>query len=319
MSATTVNGQLLGPLVALPAGGVQVTVTLVDYDDAPAVGFNTADSTEILAAATIVPTSGGLWTAQLVPNADIQLFNGLAQTAYRVTETGNGSAFTYWIVVTASMTPLWVGSLRTTLVGTSGGSAAAMAIAGGLTVGGAAVFNGAVTIPTGASIGDVWTCGAGGAGSWQPASSAGSTVFSRQLVVAADGVPSVVVAPVGVWTPTYLMTSDTGGVWSGWINASDGAQNDAVSFDFACGAGTYELELRHLAYTNRGTYTVKIDGVSVGTVDGYAASLTAERSTLTGIALAAGTHVVTLLMATKNASSISYFGFVERLMFTRTA
>jgi len=145
MTATTVNGQLLSPLVALPAGSVQVTLTLVDYDDAPVVGFNTIDSTEVLSTVTIVPTTGGLWTAQLVPNADIQLFNGLAQTAYRVTETGNGAVYTYWIVVTASVNPVWVGSLRTTLVGTTGGSAAAMAIAGGLTVGGAAVFDGTVT------------------------------------------------------------------------------------------------------------------------------------------------------------------------------
>jgi len=145
MSATTVNGQLLSPVVALPAGAVQVTLTLVDYDDAPVVGFNTTDSTEIVSTSTIIPTTGGLWTAQLVPNADIQLFNGSAQTAYRVVESGNGSSYAYWVIVTASVNPVWVGSLRTTLVGTTGGTAAAMAIAGGLTVGGAAVFNGTVT------------------------------------------------------------------------------------------------------------------------------------------------------------------------------
>jgi len=142
---------------------------------------------------------------------------------------------------------------------------------------------------------------------------------SRQIAVAADGPGSSVTPPVGTWTPTYLMTSDTGGVWSGWVNVSDGSQNDALSFDFACSAGTYSIELRHLPYTNRGIYTLQIDGVSVGTLDGYSASLIAGRSVLSGVAISAGIHVITLVMATKNASSSGYIGMIERLLLTRTA
>lgn len=166
MAATTVNGKLLSPLAAQPASA-QVTVTLVDYDDAPAVGFNTVDDAEILATDTIIPTSAGLWTVQLVPNANIQLTNGAAQTAYRITESGAGVAFTYWIIVTAT-SPAWAGSIRTTLVGTSGGTAAGMAVAGALTVGGETTLNGALTIPAGAANGDVWTSDAAGNGSWKP-------------------------------------------------------------------------------------------------------------------------------------------------------
>jgi hypothetical protein len=147
----------------------------------------------------------------------------------------------------------------------------------------------------------------------------GANLFSRQIEIAADGVASTVIATVGTWTPTYLMTSDTGGVWSGWINISDAAQNDSISFDFACGAGTYTIELLHLAYTNRGTFTVEVDGVSVGTVDGYVAALTPTRGLLSGVAISAGQHTLTLLMATKNASASGYVGLVERLILTRTA
>jgi hypothetical protein len=144
-------------------------------------------------------------------------------------------------------------------------------------------------------------------------------IFSRQIHMVADGVPSSVVAPVGVWTPTYLMASDTGGVWSGWINISDSAQNDSISFDLACGAGTYTLELLHLAYLNRGIYTIKIDGVTVGSIDGYNTALTPTRGLLTGVVIAAGQHTVTLLMATQNASASGYVGLIERLTLTRTA
>lgn len=140
MAATTVNGKLLSPLSGQPASA-QITIQLVDYDDTPVIGFNAVDSTEILATDTIIPTSAGLWTAQLVPNADIQLTDGTVQTAYRVTESGDGAVYTYWIIVTAT-SPAWAGALRTTLVGNSGGSAAAMAIAGALTVGGPFTLDG---------------------------------------------------------------------------------------------------------------------------------------------------------------------------------
>jgi len=173
MAASTVNGKLLSPLSAQPASA-QIAIQLVDYDDTPVVGFNTSDSTEILAADTIIPTDTGLWTAQLVPNADIQLTDGTLQTAYRVTESGAGAVFTYWIIVTAT-SPAWVGSLRTTLVGNSGGSAAAgMAVAGALTVGGKATLSGGLELPTGASAGKVWTAAdSSGDGAWQPAASGG--------------------------------------------------------------------------------------------------------------------------------------------------
>lgn len=142
---------------------------------------------------------------------------------------------------------------------------------------------------------------------------------SRQIPIQANGLPSTLAAPVGTWTPTYLAASDTGGVWSGWVNISDGAQNDSISFDLACAAGTYTLELLHLPYTNRGIYTAQIDGVTVGTIDGYAASLTAGRSLLPGVAIAAGAHTLTLLMAAKNASASGYLGMIERIVLTRTA
>ncbi|HWU23656.1 MAG TPA: hypothetical protein VN088_19110 [Nocardioides sp.] len=143
-------------------------------------------------------------------------------------------------------------------------------------------------------------------------------IHSRQILILCSGLPSTVTPPVGTWTPSYLTNAGTGN-YVGWVNTSDGAQNDAISFDFVSGAGTYSLELYYLPFTNRGIYTVSVDGVTVGTVDGYLASLSPQRAVLTGIALTAGQHTVTLTMATKNASSSGYIGMVDRIMLTRTA
>lgn len=115
MSLTTVNGKLVNPAVVAPAGAL-VSFALVDYNDQPIVGFDTADKTETIDTVTVTPALDGTWTVALLPNASVQTFTGVAQTAYRVVETSTGASSTYWIVVTA-VSPSWVGDLRTTLVG----------------------------------------------------------------------------------------------------------------------------------------------------------------------------------------------------------
>jgi parallel beta-helix repeat protein len=143
MAATTVNGKLLGPTAAFPTAGT-VTITLVDYSDNPALGFNTVDQAEIISTVTVTPNSSGVWTASLVPNVSVQLASGSTATAYRITESGAGSTFVYWIVVT-SVSPSWAGSLRTqsvapALASSSGNSS----VVGNLAVGGTISGNGSV-------------------------------------------------------------------------------------------------------------------------------------------------------------------------------
>lgn len=115
MTTSTVNGQLVNPAAGALADA-QVSFTLVDYNDAPIVGFASATHTETIDTLTVTPDGTGAWTAQLVANAGIQAVDGQSNTAYRVVETSTGASSTYWIVVTA-VTPSWVGDLRTTLVG----------------------------------------------------------------------------------------------------------------------------------------------------------------------------------------------------------
>jgi len=173
-----------------------------------------------------------------------------------------------------------------------------------------------VTVGGTASAGKVLTASSSSAASWQlPASGA----VSRQVDIRLSGTPSVLIASVGTWTPTYLTNTDTAN-FVGWVNISDGTQNDAITFDFACNAGTHTLEFFHLPFQSRGIYTLQIDGSTIGTVDGYASSLNPTRAVLTGISISTtGQHTLSVVMASKNASASGYLGMIDRAVLTQTA
>ena len=86
------------------------------------------------------------------------------------------------------------------------------------------------------------------------------------------------------------------------------AQNDSVEFDVVLAAGTWSVCFRGTKYTDCGIITVKLDGVSVGTIDTYAASAQYDQfMSLTGITVAAtGKKRLQLSVPTKNGSSSGY-------------
>lgn len=102
---------------------------------------------------------------------------------------------------------------------------------------------------------------------------------------------------------------------------SDGAQNRSVGWDITLGAGTWDFTLLCTTNSNQGIVTVSFDGVSVGTIDLYSAALTQNvLKSITGISVASTAKVRLLLkMATKNASSSSYYGVISALGLRRTA
>jgi hypothetical protein len=101
---------------------------------------------------------------------------------------------------------------------------------------------------------------------------------------------------------------------------SSGAQNDAISWPVVLAAGTWTVRLHFRKSTNTGIFTVNFDGSSQGTIDSYAAAVAYGDSSITGIVVGTtGKKVVQLLMATKNASSSSYYGELLAVAFLRTA
>jgi len=115
MATSTVNGKLVNPAIAA-LDGAQVVLTLVDFNDEPVAGFEVTDQYEAIDAVTVTPDATGAWSAQLVPNADVQTADGTSQTAYRVEESGGSAGTKYWIAVTDT-SPSWVGDLITHEVG----------------------------------------------------------------------------------------------------------------------------------------------------------------------------------------------------------
>lgn len=97
--------------------------------------------------------------------------------------------------------------------------------------------------------------------------------------------------------------------WMGIDRASSGAQHAEISWNANLSTGTWTLQLAHWKEPNRGIYSIYLDGVLAGTIDGYAAVAASGLDALTGISVpASGKHTVRLVMGTKNAASSSYFG-----------
>jgi hypothetical protein len=134
--------------------------------------------------------------------------------------------------------------------------------------------------------------------------------------------PSTVVIPgivspaasVGTWTVALAATD----LFNGRITGT--AQSNSISWDVALAAGPVTFDLYHYRDIDGGIYTVSIDGVSVGTIDGYCATGVAgpRKSSIVGAVVTySGIHRVTLTMSTKNASSTGYVARVNGIGFIR--
>lgn len=111
---------------------------------------------------------------------------------------------------------------------------------------------------------------------------------------------------------------------AGSVKASGGQNSEIVYLlDFALLGGTWKLQLLHTATTDRGIYTIAASAdastwTDIGTIDGYAATLTQTVSPLAGVAMPDGTLYLRLKMLTKNASSSNYNTEISGLYGVRT-
>lgn len=105
-------------------------------------------------------------------------------------------------------------------------------------------------------------------------------------------------------------------------NAATQAQNDEVTWPLVLSAGTWRLDIDYVKGSVCGIATFRIDGTSIGTVDGYDASaaLYNQSASITGISVASsGKKTFGILMATKNASASNYRFLLTAAFLTRTA
>lgn len=101
---------------------------------------------------------------------------------------------------------------------------------------------------------------------------------------------------------------------------SNGNQNSYGEWEVGpLRSGTWRLDVLHYKFTDAGIYTVSFDGSDVGTIDEYAGSGGAARSSITGITVSdSGRVTVRFTMATKNASSSNYKSRLSAFTLTRT-
>ena len=117
-------------------------------------------------------------------------------------------------------------------------------------------------------------------------------------------------------TITQSSLSQLGGYLS-----SSAAQNDQITWDIVLSPGTWTVWLHHFTNTDAGIYSIQLDSVEVGTIDGYAnPAVENVLSSVTGISVATGGKIeLKLRMATKNGASSAYRGVIRMIVLQRTA
>lgn len=102
---------------------------------------------------------------------------------------------------------------------------------------------------------------------------------------------------------------------------STGAQGNWCEWEVLLDPGTYTLRMFQRLAADNGILTVSVDGVDVGTVDGYAAAgATGAPVDVQGIFLdRPGLHLIRLRLDTKNPASAGYFGRINGFLIAEAS
>jgi hypothetical protein len=118
------------------------------------------------------------------------------------------------------------------------------------------------------------------------------------------------------------ITADAASVHAAWMGSDAGAQNATREFgDYYLAAGTWQLQMISSKGSNHGIYTFRLDSTDIGTIDAYnSTTLRNQRTSIGSIAVASSAvYRLSVIMATKNASSAAYWAFMNALRLRRTA
>lgn len=267
----------------------------------PLLGGSTGSVVE---GVNVVPSSGSGSIA--LPDVTVATINDVTLTGnptFTFPTASGGKSFTVVLRQdgTGGRTVTWPGSGAITWL--SGGGTPALSTA-----------SGAVDVAT-----FLCTDGTHWIGAFSPGYTA-SGGADDQWIASIDCYITTPTATVGTWTPNATFGAGFPNGGAGLNNGGTPAQNDAVAWKLPLSAGTYTIAISVRESTNTGIITVLIDGVSVGTLDTFAASPAEARLSLAGVNIpTSGVHEIRLLMATKNASSTGYAVTMFEVGITRTA
>lgn len=149
----------------------------------------------------------------------------------------------------------------------------------------------------------------------------------QELETAIDGEGHITILPwfynsitSGTWTLFSTGSGVTNQILGDWsLRATDNLSQ--VDYKVYLAPGTYTFSLITVKNVDRGIIDVLIDGASVGTMDGYSATLTYNaKLSVTGIAISTGgLKTLSIKVNGKNASSTNYLVDLFCLALWRTA
>ncbi|MFD8470398.1 glycerophosphodiester phosphodiesterase [Streptomyces cyaneofuscatus] len=108
---TTVTGKLFG---GVPSQ-TRIEIELVDVTGARAIGYAGGEEAEVVRPVPVKPQTDGTWSADLIPNAQIQADAGDTVWAVMEGRSYDGTPVMTYIVVPEAGGPHWVGDLRVDL------------------------------------------------------------------------------------------------------------------------------------------------------------------------------------------------------------
>lgn len=107
----TVTGKLIGGI----PNQTRMEIALVDVTGTRAVGYAAGDEAEVIRPVPVKPQEDGTWSADLIPNAQIQADAGDTVWAVMEGRAYDGTPVMTYIVVPETEGPHWVGDLRVDL------------------------------------------------------------------------------------------------------------------------------------------------------------------------------------------------------------
>ncbi|OGV36147.1 MAG: hypothetical protein A2020_12140 [Lentisphaerae bacterium GWF2_45_14] len=121
----------------------------------------------------------------------------------------------------------------------------------------------------------------------------------------------------GTWDVVIQTTHFYNGSFRNTLAAADG---DNFTVNFSCPAGTYRFDINIIKNTNAAKLDMFVDAAKIlDAGDYYAAVASAiEITSITGVALTAGSHTLKFAINGKNASSSAYIINMSAIQITRT-
>lgn len=120
-------------------------------------------------------------------------------------------------------------------------------------------------------------------------------------------------------TGTWVIALATSFVLGSAIYNSSHANNDQIDYLASFSGGTYSIRIVYRRDTNRPILDFLLDGTSKATQDSYGATSDALIWNITGIAITAGSHTISIKVSNKNGSSSDYYASFSSIGIWRTA